>query len=361
MCTSPLTLQFLKYRTVDFQKLPEWVQARTNKARFDKILNDNYYTIKVPCGHCLECRLQHANEWATRIVCEAKQWKKNYFVTLTYNEPNLPKLPDGRPTLNKRDYQLFLKKLRKEYKGHKTWINPKNNKIEAPIRYLICGEYGTKKGRPHYHMALFNIEINDLKVYKVNHCEDVLYTSAKLQKLWGKGFVVIGQITNESACYIARYCQKKAGLAPQRREKPFITAQGEVIKPKKKIEPQREFIAMSTACGLGAKWWEENKAFVKKFGYINIYTKKGVKRNPIPRYFKKLWEKEDWEDYEIKRYERIRDGIKAYNEKLASMQFTTNERLCSELQDDDINERYNKYREKIIIMKAMTLKRNNFI
>ena len=117
----------------------------------------------------------------------------------------------------------------------------------------------------------------------------------------------------------------------------------------------------SAACGLGRKWWKENKEFVKKFGYINIYTKKGVKRNPIPRYFKKLWESEDWEDYEIKRYERIKEGIKAYNEKLASMEFTTNERLCRELQDDELNEKYNKYRERIIYLRAQCLKRNNFV
>ena len=86
-------------------------------------------------------------------------------------------------TLVKKDIQDFLKRLRYHEKGYQSWENPKNNKIENPIRYLACGEYGTKGGRPHYHMALFNWKPNDLKPYKQNHNGDMLFTSHTLQQL----------------------------------------------------------------------------------------------------------------------------------------------------------------------------------
>lgn len=45
------------------------------------------------------------------------------------------------PTLSKTDVQKFLKRLRKNY-GKK-------------VRYFICGEYGPKSFKPHYHILFF--------------------------------------------------------------------------------------------------------------------------------------------------------------------------------------------------------------
>ena len=186
--------------------------------------SENREKIEIPCGHCLGCRLDHASMWATRLTMEAKQWGKCCFVTLTYNNAiengklkNLP-IKNGKMTLKKKDLQDFLKRLRYYHTGEEQWENPKNGKIEKPIRYFACGEYGPKGGRPHYHIALFNFEPKDLKLYKQNKHGDGMFTSKDLQKIWGKGFVVIEELNFTTASYIARYVQKKAGLEPQRRE-----------------------------------------------------------------------------------------------------------------------------------------------
>ena len=151
----------------------------------------------VPCGQCIGCRLERSRQWAIRCVHEASLHTDNCFITLTYSPDCLPS--DG--SLNHDDFQKFFKRLRKH-------IAPKK------IRYYMCGEYGedlqqpSKLGRPHFHACLFGLDFDDKQLYIVR--DDVkLYTSATLEKIWGKGFVTIGDVTFESAAYVARYIAKK--------------------------------------------------------------------------------------------------------------------------------------------------------
>ena len=258
-------------------------------------------------------------------------------------------------TLKKKDLQDFMKRLRYYEKGNQYWENPKNKKLEQPIRYFACGEYGPTNGRPHYHMALFNYMPTDIKPYKKNHNGDMLYMLPTLQKIWGKGFVIIGHLTPESASYIARYVQKKAGIAPKTRHYKYNDITQTKTIRKRKNSKQEEFIIMSTGVGLGRQYWEENKEFIKKYQYINIRINGKVKQKSIPRYFKKLWIKEDWEDYELKRYENIKKAI----EKRAEI-------LKNETWDISFNDEtrwilHLKKQESILKAKAIALKRNNII
>ena len=114
------------------------------------IENNNLWDKKlisiIPCGKCIGCRLDKAQDWATRSLIEAKQWKNNCFITLTYNDKNLPK----NGSLYKRDMTLFWKNLRYYHKGAESRIY--KGREEYPIRYFSCGEYGGEKGRPHYQL-----------------------------------------------------------------------------------------------------------------------------------------------------------------------------------------------------------------
>lgn len=47
--------------------------------------------------------------WAVRCVHEAQLYDTSYFVTLTYNDAHLP----YSSQLVKRDFQLFVKRLRR--------------------------------------------------------------------------------------------------------------------------------------------------------------------------------------------------------------------------------------------------------
>jgi hypothetical protein len=90
--------------------------------------------------------------------------------------------------------RLFIKRYRKKF---------------GQFRYYYCGEYGDKLGRPHYHLLIFGHEFEDQELFKTNHGNDKLYTSPSLDKLWGKGYAVIGELTFQSAAYVARYIMKK--------------------------------------------------------------------------------------------------------------------------------------------------------
>ena len=103
----------------------------------------NATKIQISCKQCTGCRQENQRQWAIRCIHEASLHLNNIFVTLTYNNENLPK----HNTLVKEHFQLFMKRLRKHKKA------TKHNKI----RYFHCGEYGEKNSlRPHYHAIIYN-------------------------------------------------------------------------------------------------------------------------------------------------------------------------------------------------------------
>lgn len=129
----------------------------------------------VPCGQCMSCRINKAKMWAIRCVDELKYHDESIFLTLTYNEENLPQ----NLSLNVAHMQLFFKRLRK---------------AGFIFRYFACGEYGDTNKRPHYHAIMFGIGKQHLDA---------------LNEKWGLGFIYIGDVTLQSCNYVAAYCQKK--------------------------------------------------------------------------------------------------------------------------------------------------------
>lgn len=285
------------------------------------LAREKYEPITIPCGICKGCRLDHANMWATRIWMETKCWKENVFVTLTYNENTIPK--DRQ--LVKEDIKKFFKRLLKH----------ENREEGNTIRRFYCGEYGDKNKRPHYHAAIFNYKPKDMKIYKQNKQGDNLYTSKELQKIWGKGFVIIGELTYKSACYIARYVQKKAGISGRRVPKDLRG---------KKID---EFIEASRKPGIGRIYWEENKEEIKRNKGILIKIGGKVKLKKIPRYFKKIWEEENPDEYYKSIAEERATIRKEIEETLEKTSLT--------------KEEYLKVQERNLEERTRILKRNNFI
>ncbi len=168
----------------------------------EPFVDKEWYTT-VPCGKCRECKMDYARQWANRMVLEAQDWSKNLFFTATYNNDHLPlDASSGLPTLDKRDVQLFLKRLRKEFEPR-------------TIRYYFAGEYGSRTHRPHYHAILFNIGLDDFPdrvVHSYNELRQPFYYSPKLEKLWGHGFILMSDVTWKTCNYVARYVDKKSIL-----------------------------------------------------------------------------------------------------------------------------------------------------
>lgn len=229
--------------------------------------------IEVPCGQCIGCRLERSRQWAMRCVHEATQHQDNCFITLTYNNDNLPE----NRSLDLEHYQLFMKRLRK----HAAKENHK-------VRYFHCGEYGEKYSRPHYHAILFGYDFPDKKLWK-EKAETKLYQSETLAKLWGKGFCSIGDVTFESAAYVARYVLKKiTGDEAENHYRYTDELTGESFQ----ITP--EYTTMSRNPGIGKSWYDKYKkdAYPKDF-----VTMRGKKLKP-PKYYDSQLERECEESYQ---------------------------------------------------------------
>lgn len=170
---------------------------------------NDYTGVPFPCGQCLPCRINRRRIWTHRIMLEQLTCSASAYLTLTYADGNLPMTDDYRPTLCKRDVQLFLKRLRKRFKTH-------------TIRYYCAGEYGGSFGRPHYHFCLFGISPEELETEIYERPKGVSRTLiAGHMRDWcinGEpiGNVYIGTLNEYSAQYVAGYVTKK--LTGKRRD-----------------------------------------------------------------------------------------------------------------------------------------------
>lgn len=215
--------------------------------------------LDIPCGQCIGCRLERSRQWAIRCVHEASLYENNCFLTLTYNDENLP--DDG--SLHKEHFQKFMKRLRKKFPRSK----------EDNIRYFHCGEYGEQNYRPHYHACIFNFDFDDKILWSTKNGFR-LYTSDTLQKLWPFGYCIIGDVTFESAAYVARYIMKK--VTGKKADEHY---QG--------LEP--EYTTMSRRPGIGKGWLD---SYLDDVYPSNFIVMNGKKMNP-PKYYDKELEKLD--------------------------------------------------------------------
>jgi hypothetical protein len=288
----------------------------------------------IACGKCIGCRLENSKVKAIRAMHESDCHDCNCFITLTYDNDNLP----GDGSLVKEDFQNFMKNLRyrlvpknpysprtpenvtveeveENRKNFDTW------QFENGIRYMMCGEYGQDQdllvegidalGRPHYHAILFNFNpiIQALMVPVIDpgttqECFDELYPvdtrfgyvgrvensrsgdkqylSSVIQQSWGKGRTRVSHMSFEAAAYVARYVTKKIdkGVTPEQEQAYYEhyskfdedTGLIHLVLP--------EYSDTSRNPGLGAVWYDRYKSDLLK-GFISV---NGIEMS-IPRYY----------------------------------------------------------------------------
>lgn len=244
---------------------------------------EGFERVTIPCGKCLECRLKKAKEWSIRCCHEAKYHKESCFLTLTYDESHVP-YNNGVRTLEYKDVQLFLKRLRKELSTY-----------GIKIRYFCGAEYGGKLGRPHYHMILFGFIPKDLVKFRQSYSGLPIYRSKFLEKHWRCGFVFVGTATGMSAGYVARYTLEKF----KKKEEGFYEFR------------QKEAIRMSRRNGIGFNWISQFWKNVCSVGYIihdNI-------KSSIPRFYRNVIERNDPKKF-AKLKKRLTDFAKKKHEDL---------------------------------------------
>lgn len=232
--------------------------------------------VTVPCGQCIGCRVDRTQDWTTRIVHEASLHDLNQFVTLTYSDAHLP--PGN--TLVKKDFQDFMKRLRKHH--HKA--------NGAKLRYFAVGEYGDTSERAHYHAVIFGIDFTDKRAHSKNEHGDQLFTSDLLDSIWGKGHAFFGKVTVRSANYVAKYCIKKVNGS--------MAASHYGTR-------QPEFAVMSLKPGIGSGWFEKHQADVFPSDFIVL---QGKKRSP-PRFYDDRYGQSDELGLELVKSQRLKKAM----------------------------------------------------
>lgn len=201
------------------------------------------YHLRLPCGNCLGCRMASAQAWALRCQLELQQHRTAVFTTLTYNDDKLP------PTLNKRDIQLWIKRLRKKLDTART------------LRFFASGEYGEHTERPHYHAILYGLDVEQRD---------------EIERAWGKGHTYTKPVTPANIAYTAGYTSKKIGYKRNMADERVDPTTGEVY------QWQPPFIQMSRRPGIGghARQWVDS---------WRLYAIQDGHRQPVPRFYNEAW------------------------------------------------------------------------
>lgn len=236
-----------------------------------------YRTLSLPCGRCIGCRLERSRQWAVRCMHEASlNGANNAFITLTYDSAHMP----YRGMLYYPDFQRFMKRLRAEI-------------LPFRARFFMCGEYGPKLERPHYHALIFGYSfLGDRKYWQTTASGKAVFVSDQLSSLWGRGFCSVGNVSFQSAAYVARYCMAKVTGVDASAHYTRVDADGIFQLPP-------EFNHMSLKPGIGRLWYEKYKNEV--YAGRDYIVVNGQKMRP-PRYYDGLYkETGDFDDIAFKR------------------------------------------------------------
>lgn len=229
---------------------------------------DQYLTIS--CGKCIACRIKRREEWTLRLSHELESWKEACFLTLTYDDDSCPS------QLQKRDLQLFMKRLRKFLCLKK-------------IKYYGVGEYGDITNRPHYHIIIFGYNPPVTR-----YLQKTRYISDEVSKLWTYGIHTVDKVNQRTIRYVAKYIQKDNSSEIFRQEK---------------------FALMSK--GLGLQFFEKEK---EKIIHNKGLTVQG-KHVSLPRYYwNKLDIKDTYEEFQFLKESLVRQKKVLDSYKLDSVE-----------------------------------------
>lgn len=297
-------LKVTDYSVDHLEKVPgrDFHFARTSSIDFPGAIVNREF-VQIPCGCCIGCRLEYSRQWANRCMLELEYHDSAYFVTLTYDEEHVPvnyygcqytgeALPSM--TLRKRDFQLFMKRLR--------------FKFGDGIRFFGAGEYGSNTFRPHYHLIIFGLHLDDLSVYKEQR-GFTYYNSPSLQECWSVnlgsprnpsyerlGYAVVAPVTWETCAYTARYVMKKLKGPSAQFYDDFS------------LEPP--FTLMSRNPGIAHQWYVDHPDY-HEYDYINVSTETGGRKFKPPKYFDYLFDLDNPVESAIIKETRRNMAIKA--------------------------------------------------
>lgn len=234
-------------------------------------LPDGVRSVALPCGKCFACRRSRALDLTVRAIAESRMYPFSSFVTLTVSDDFLSAVfPHG---LCCRPFQLFAKRLRKRI---------------GKFRYLMCGEYGSRTDRPHYHAVIYGHYFLDGNV----HCP-----STVLYDAWQYGHVQVAPITPERIAYVAGYTLKDDA---RQRDMSWYDCHS----------LGRPFVRWSRRPGLGFSWWQKYRDNMLDDDDCFTFSLNGRTFKFNSRYFLKQFQLHCPEDYDrirASRLESLRD------------------------------------------------------
>lgn len=311
-------MRCLSPRTVGFYadgKTICWSQKHYSK---------EFATFQLPCGKCLECRLEYARQWAIRCVHEAQMHEENCFITLTYSEENLKS-----DKLIYSDFQKFMKRLRFAYPNRQ-------------IGCFVTGEYGEQRKRPHWHAILFGFSPPDSKFLRQTPSGDSAFTSESLTKIWGHGFAEFGSVTFDSAGYCARYSLKK------------------LVHGRDGSHDYDPISKKSSKFAIGKRWIEKFWRDVFNQGEITLLLPhKSPQKTCIPRYYEKWFAKNhplEWEHYVTRTKQKKMEAANARTTKEKLSRDAINVKRAEKFKTHQISQ--SKVRKIILEQKTKFLGKN---
>lgn len=145
---------------------------------------------QVACRYCTRCKNNRINDWVGRCIAETKTADHAFSLTLTYSDSDSV----ASTHLQYPDVQKLLKRLRK---------------AGFAVRYLCAGEYGSKRGRAHWHAILwFKGEAPAMPLEE---------TEKQMWEFWPHGFTFVQRPDLGGFRYVCKYLLKDDGETAARR------------------------------------------------------------------------------------------------------------------------------------------------
>lgn len=241
-------------------------------------------SVLIPCGKCVGCRINYSRNWADRMTLELFTSGKGVFVTLTYDNDHVPYVADEQGellgfTLYKKDVSDFMKRLRSRKRFE-----------DRKLRFYASGEYGPKTLRPHYHMIIFGLSLEDFhdrRRHGMNELKQEYFISDELSEIWSNGYTLMSDVSWNTCAYVARYVHKKIGKELQDLNEGF----------------EKEFTLMSRRPGIAHEYLELHPECLD---HVKIYVgdSKSQVEMFVPKYFRDSLRLTDPERFDIMKEQR---------------------------------------------------------
>lgn len=234
-----------------------------------------------PCRQCMGCRLDLAQEKSLRAIHESAFHERSCFLTLTLDDDHFP----SSQAAWVESFDYGLKRIRKGFA-----------KRGVLIRTMGCLELGGQTHRPHGHLLVWGADYPRDRPVARGESGSMCYESDELCKAWRLGHATVGDLTEQSAGYVARYTVTKRSVRDQRGD--FVEVvhpvTGEIVSLRPSmswaVSRGRGSKGKPGLGGIGRQWFDAYGVQALEQGAVILA---GGVRRPVPAFYSKLGKRLD--------------------------------------------------------------------